>query len=475
MEGQPAGNNSRIQNETQDAIRDFLRATASRLDDAVRGKPVEWHSSREWVRGSDGHFRERVNRTRDFFPTLSDEWLRAQPGFDALLTCMNSDPVLGAHLGGTVGTSVSGTGIGICTILRAALYAMVDEDGSILFADETFDRKWGTLDDEFSASELVRKMVAPLPSFSVPDFPVRLNQEIVLDRLTADEVTKCNEVGVLRPHSAQFPLIEARDAVGIRWERLLPKAIRKGGEGLTLPSATEEGKFGCRPVLRDDLVVNDVLAAMRLFKQTDVQSSGHLSWTNSYWFASGTCYRVIRQWPYGGVYALSTDEVARFVELWAMLEGGTDHFAFCVRRFNTAFERGSLADKIVDLVIAAEAFFLGDMEKKVRGELSYRCAVRAGKFIEHPQYSQVDVFRVMKRAYDVRSTIVHGGTLKGKDTHLPDNREADLLIFVRAVEEIVRLAIRKALSMRAQWERLRKTEYWDQLLFPSPPALDLLG
>ena len=49
----------------------------------------------------------------------------------------------------------------------------------------------------------------------VPDFPLRLNNEFVLDRLTADEVKRCCQVGVLRPQSPRISLIDAEVAVSI--------------------------------------------------------------------------------------------------------------------------------------------------------------------------------------------------------------------------------------------------------------------
>jgi hypothetical protein len=48
------------------------------------------------------------------------------------------------------------------------------------------------------------------------------------------------------------------------------------------------------------------------------------------------------------------------------------------------------------------------------------------------------------------SAIVHGGS--PKETPLPDNQSADLPTFVEAVEDLVRLGPRKALSMKEMEE-----------------------
>ena len=155
-----------------------------------------------------------------------------------------------------------------------------------------------------------------------------------------------------------------------------------------------------------------------------------------------------------------------FSNCGALLGEGAERFGFSIRRFNLAFDRGLLADRIVDLVIAAEALFLSDLDEKYRGELRFRFALRAAKFIEHPNYGEHDVFRVMRQAYDARSAIVHGGS--PKDTRLPDNQSASLPTFIDAIEELVRLGLRKGLSMKEDGKKLRQAEYWDTLVFSNP-------
>ena len=69
----------------------------------------------------------------------------------------------------------------------------------------------------------------------------------------------------------------------------------------------------------------------------------------------------------------------------------------------------------------------------------------------------------MRRAYDVRSATVHGGS--PKDTRLPDNQSAKLPTFIDAIEELVRLGLRKGLWMKEDGKKMRKAEYWDALVF----------
>jgi hypothetical protein len=246
----------------------------------------------------------------------------------------------------------------------------------------------------------------------------------------------------------------------------LPKIV--GDPPVELPDPVqEEGSFGKRPFFRDDLASDDVLTAFRLFRHTEIRSTGHASWSDTHWLSGGIEFRVLGHWPYGGRFELAEADVPAFLELWSLLVEGTECFSFSIHRFNLAFERRLLADRIVDLVIAGEALLLGDMNENYRGELRFRFALRAAKFIEHSSYSEHEVFVVMRRAYDVRSSIVHGGT--PKNTRLPENPGADLTVFTNVIENLMRLGLRKALSMRVHGRNLRQAGYWDALLLSNLP------
>jgi hypothetical protein len=451
------------QPQTERVLRDFVRDAVSHLSEALKDSAPEFEDDIQWEHGTDGHFRERKKRMWTLWPKLSEEWLRSLPEYQTCVECLKSDVVIGPHLDRSVGTSTLSLRLDANQILMSFLYTMLDDEGRLAFTDERFHGKWLELAGFFGASQIAFKMVAPLPRLVVPEFPLRLSNELVLDRLTDDEVTRCYQAGVIRPLSPRFPLINEEVAVGIRKTMLLPKLIQRDYKSPELPESGDEGSFGARPFLRDDLVIDDVLSALRLFKSTQIRTTGHASWTDSYWLKDATSYRVLGQWPYGGKFELSKSEVSHFLELWRLLGEGARRFEFSIRRFNLAFDRGLLSDRIVDLVIAAEALLLSDLNDKYRGELRFRFALRAAKFIEHPTYSEHDVFRVMRRAYDARSAIVHGGS--PDDTSLPDNQSASLPTFIDAIEGLVRLGLRKGLSMKKDGKNMRQAEYWDTLVF----------
>jgi Apea-like HEPN len=340
---------------------------------------------------------------------------------------------------------------------------MIDEEGRLTFTSQKFYSKWQELADFLGADRIAYKTIAPLPYLVVPIFPLRLNEELVLDRLSEDEVNRCYHVGVLRHHFSGFPFVDGEWAVGIRRTTFTPKLIRQEDEPLSPPEAGDEGSFGERPPYRGDLIIEDVISALRLFKRTQIRAAGLAIWTDAPGLAGATQSQVLGRWPYGGRFELSESEVPQILKLWHLLEeGGAARFKFPIRRFNLSFERGLLDERIVDLIIAAESLLLSDLGPRDRGELKFRLTLRAAKFFEHPSYSEHEVYQVMRRAYDARSAVVHGGR-SPEDIRLPDNPSADLRTFIEAIEDLVRLGLRKALSMKQDGKKLREAEYWNTL------------
>lgn len=201
---------TQISAETERVLRDFVRAAVSRLSEALKDQAPEWDVDLRWERGTDGHFREYTKRTRKLWPILNDEWLRSLTDYDTCVEHLRSDVVVGPHLYRLVGTNSGAARLDANNILRSAIYAMLNDEGALAFTEERFDRKWRDLAEFFGAERIAFKIVAPLPYLVVPAFPLRLSNEIVFNRLTEDELTRCCQIGLLRPQSQQFPLIDAR-------------------------------------------------------------------------------------------------------------------------------------------------------------------------------------------------------------------------------------------------------------------------
>lgn len=452
----------------KEATRQFVREAMARLD-TVPGYTEGVARPRTWIRLPEGHYilgppppppPQRV-------PWWTNvPWLQRIPGCEACVAALTADPTIGRHLGRWVGTEIGPVPYEPWRIIHGTLRPMLDSDEPV-FSDALFDKEWTAVMAALDSDDIPFKTIVLFPLLQLPTFPISLNDQIVLDRFTEDEVTLCVREGLMRPEHRPIrvtgkieirEIIFAQVSVGLRREILLPKLILNEHH-LGAAQTTEDGRFGRRPALRPELLVEDILVALRLFKATQIKCAGYYSWHEG---RIGGLIQMepMERWPYVAGFSFSKDEVPAFQDLWKTLEQQADYLSFALHRFNLAFDRKSEADRIVDLVIAGESFFLSGE----RNELRFRFALRASKFIEHSAYRQQDVYRIMLKAYDVRSALVHGGT--PTDTKLPNDPDASLATFIDTIEELMRRALCKALAMRKDGTKLQKSEYWDALLFP---------
>jgi hypothetical protein len=119
------------------------------------------------------------------------------------------------------------------------------------------------------------------------------------------------------------------------------------------------------------------------------------------------------------------------------------------------------------LIIAAEALFLSDYSKdSYFGEIRYRLSLRAALFLAHERELQKTVFRWMRAAYDLRSTLAHGGEVSGaKVPRRPDGSEVSVVEFVATIHTYIRNALVKAINIGHEPGSPYHLVDWDELVF----------
>lgn len=154
---------------------------------------------------------------------------------------------------------------------------------------------------------------------------------------------------------------------------------------------------------------------------------------------------------------------------WSLLtdEKWTENRALmlAVRRLSRQGSRESDDDKILDILIAAEALYLTDLGgTKDRGELSYRLSHRAGLWADPERTGRSrEVSRVMRLAYNVRSIIAHGGAPKERDLRIGDMRYS-LAELVDASRSVVVAGVTKALDHIRSGQIRKWPIDWEELV-----------
>ncbi|CAD6493100.1 MAG: hypothetical protein FFODKBPE_00423 [Candidatus Argoarchaeum ethanivorans] len=116
-----------------------------------------------------------------------------------------------------------------------------------------------------------------------------------------------------------------------------------------------------------------------------------------------------------GNYIIQEEEAQKFADLWRkyreidLLRDRALNTA--INRYNDYFTRKEVEDRLIDLMIAFEAIFLRETEKM---ELTFKLALRTAVFLEGKDIKRENLFEFIKRAYDVRSSIIHGSKTKDK-------------------------------------------------------------
>jgi hypothetical protein len=158
---------------------------------------------------------------------------------------------------------------------------------------------------------------------------------------------------------------------------------------------------------------------------------------------------------------LETEKFQAFLKTLVTSEVKSREFLdVAIRRFDFAYERFRPHDKIIDLMVAAEALFLSDLKDyEYRGELSFRLALRAGFFIGSSPSERREIYDLFREAYRVRSAIVHGG-----EPELPKG-SSSLDEFVNRISNSLRTALHKAILLAGRSDTPKFLVDWANLLF----------
>lgn len=221
-------------------------------------------------------------------------------------------------------------------------------------------------------------------------------------------------------------------------------------------------KEGYDPEGTADETFEQLEAMLRLFQEGDISlrrhySIFHLKEGKPEWIVFLEP-RPIKPEPAAlyprGPYKLDDETLRGFVgffnSYWDIINQMHQPIYNALFRFNSSYERRTLSDRLIELMIAMEALF-GDKEYH-RYKIPLRCAC----MLYPPGKERKRVFTTIKGFYDTRSKIVHGGKLE-----LATNIEGEVDRF----EQYVRRSILKFLERHKDGCPITSGSELDDLLF----------
>jgi hypothetical protein len=317
--------------------------------------------------------------------------------------------------------------------------------GGLRFDGAQFDIVFRELDTDLRRDSFSFVILAPLVGLKLGSAPIQLGPDIEIDKMTDDEIVRCLSLGILPDPFGSRPMVNIQSPAAVRVRFQLKKEV-----GREPPRPLEEAVRVERLAIQRAMMV---LYALRIFKEGRVSIPALLRFSPD-WPVQGSTgleHSNPGPRPWSNDYTISPRET-EFSEFWRRFEEVTAKGALAnaVRRFSYASDRDRDDDRLVDLMMAAESIFLADTASpQDRGELRYRLALRAAFFIESREYLRREIFKHMKRAYDVRSTIVHGGGEPDDPKLLKSPKDAPLSLqdFTKLTEHLLRLALKKRIEM----------------------------
>jgi Apea-like HEPN len=399
----------------------------------------------------------------DFFFTRlkSADGLAKLPEYRPCLEAITCDQHIARQLDVMAGTGSKRSRAPSAEQLMSRILDLGINGGRYEFDAEHFGREYAAFEEAYYSSDILYEVIAPLQGLLIGS-PVRLSDDLEISHLKEGELNWDR-----RPRGGT----DHEDS-----PRVKPCAVRT-----SCPLSKVMGddvRIGLEAMREDDVRqaeandrVEQVVGALRLYGIDSV-------------FPAAIVHRASR-WSFGhdrpfpGRFQPDIDFSTRaddawlssFKQFWDRLQSQhvrkRKFLDIAMRRYSYAHERHRLEDKIVDLLIAAEALFLSDQkEDPYKGEIRYRLSLRAAAFLAPEGESRRRIFRQMRAAYDLRSAVVHGTEAeKVKLPRQPDGGPTQLKDFVWAIQELIRVALHKAIGLALLPESPTALVTWDELIF----------
>lgn len=447
-----------------------LHDIARHVDD--RGREDVYEVVHEWrprPGADDPWWVRRAVRKPWIWPAISDvdEDLQALPAYQRTLQALKDNAVIGPQVGAMVGTVLGSSRLAEDELIEGILQEVALRGGAIGFDEDSFRSAYAHIEGALYADHLQFKMVAPIFQAQFARLPLALGDGLEINEMSLPELNAVVSAGlmarVVRPDSEK-DVFHHREAVMYLYR--LPKRVTPATD---IADDDDDDRDDHAEVMRlfemTETVVDEVMRALRLVHhgaysipgaihlpltwfdedqepRADFLQTGSRHYLMTAAFSDGACDQV------ESIYrALNEPRVRKHRGVIQ-----------AVSRFSFALDKHRAEDRILDMMIAAEALFLSDAGGAAdRGELKYRLSLRAAVLLGTNGREREQIFKFMKLAYDARSAIAHGGS--PGPLRDPDGNQIDLELFTKYLDRYLRRAIKKAIQEApdgggfGDWER----------------------
>lgn len=307
---------------------------------------------------------------------------------------------------------------------------------------------------------MLEETIIPLCNFDMDVDELRISNEMKIVRLSEEEIIKILDLNIdLSDVLRQQDYIFRINQFALKYTK---KHLKTFGETDGSKAPEKEAPENIQETM------NGFLKCLHIFQDGSFYPISTIKITDSI-FNSGIQYRqTASALPYSrGQYRLLVSDHENLMSLWGKFNKEpfkkAKYLDVALIRYGQAKERSNDEDAIIDLMIAAEAIFLGSSGDS-NGELKYRLAHRAAMLLGNTPDEKQKIFTFMKKAYDTRSSIVHG--VKPRLPNKEDGTKHTLNTYSSEIEKYLRQALNKIIAHICKHNEIQ----WDLIIFDLPPS-----
>jgi hypothetical protein len=456
-----------------DDLKSALRAWSDEARMIVSAQPNDYivtNFSEKWMFAAEEYYLRVRAQEHAWMP--GEGSLGMIPSYAALREAAEASSLVGPMLNDNIGTAV---GLSSFNFDRFALAILPPPSEFMAHGDarSSFESRYDRLTRALVPGDAEYLVTYFLQGVSFDQDRIELEPDLVLERLTRQEIGQAFDDGIFKPLYGSVPVHPPAECTSFALKKTwrLPRITGAGISQRQRDEVTE--------LINPGQIAEELLQCLALLSGSAVYLAGTSMRRIDDDFSMFASSRMFRSVPvpvpvpiaFGDGFRLNEAHMTELKRLWTLIHNESfptnKALALAVRRLGFAAQRERAEDRLIDVLIAAEAFYLTDSGgAEERGELKYRLALRAAVWSEGSLegWTRRQVFAHMRRAYDLRSVVAHGGEPKSKDVKIKDV-QVSLLEVVEATEAILRNALKKALDQLTGSARHLSIP-WDDLVLP---------
>ena len=381
------------------------------------------------------------------------EEARHLPEYLRCIDRLNADSVISSHFGKRIGIAGFGSTPVTANGLLDALVTPILEGKRPVFDEDFFDRSYTEFEDTFYCQAVTCEAIAPVQGWFLSEELQQRSGNTPLIRFSDD--LQIRQLSVEEEKAVH--LMEFVRRYGFRWtDRLYAITATYQRAKLVLRIDEEIAPDVEHAAEEEFLQINDcieeVLETLRVFRKGNIRQGGIYHRVNS-WLVSGVMRNMRKPLAdpianLNPMYVLETQQDLNELEdFWQSVQKakakGHRFLNVAMRRFAESNERHRVEDRLIDLMIAAEALAQASSSKS-KGD------VMAEYVATHVVETDKNKVRtVMRDTYRLRNSIVHDGDasrwLSGTG-----KQPGDVIVVASTAEEYLREALKKTVMEATQ-------------------------